>query len=159
MKGAQCHPLTICCWLFRLELNHLVLVNIHQPSVATWSIGLANLAFHTTNPDCREIGAMASSAADSHTWSSVFQEGIPFLGAFKTGQAKVLLIQGDEPERFAERKFRRQELKRNLSAVRPLQMPQLVNGSRPGATPPSCPARLQCCAGIKAPAIADGAQN
>ena len=39
---------------------------------------------------------MASSAADSHTWSSVFQVGIPFLGAFKTGQAKVLLIQGDE---------------------------------------------------------------
>jgi hypothetical protein len=67
VKGAQCHPLTICCWLFGLELNDLVLVNIHQPSVASRSVGLANLAFHTTNLDCREIGAMASSAADSHT--------------------------------------------------------------------------------------------
>lgn len=68
MKGAQCHPLTICCWLFRLELNDLVLVNIHQPSVATWSVGLAILVFHTINSDFEEIGAMAASTAENHTW-------------------------------------------------------------------------------------------
>jgi hypothetical protein len=45
------------------------------------------------------------------------QEGTPFLGAFKTQQAKALLIQGDEPEKFSERKFRRQELKRNFDVI------------------------------------------
>ena len=33
------------------------------------------------------------------------QEGTPFVGAFKTQQAKALLIQGDEPEKFSERNF------------------------------------------------------
>ena len=45
------------------------------------------------------------------------QEGTPFLGAFRTQQAKALLIQGDEPQKFSERKFRRQELKRNFDVI------------------------------------------
>ena len=66
-------------------------------------------------------------AADSGTGKTTLmnlcieaiQEGTPFLGAFKTEQAKALLIQGDEPEKFAERKFRRQELKRNFDVIYP----------------------------------------
>ena len=45
------------------------------------------------------------------------QEGTPFLGAFRTQQAKALLIQGDEPQKFSERKFRRQALKRRFDVV------------------------------------------
>ncbi|WP_415409428.1 AAA family ATPase [Synechococcus sp. A10-1-5-9] len=66
-------------------------------------------------------------AADSGTGKTTLmnlcieaiQEGTPFLGAFKTEQAKALLIQGDEPEKFAERKFRRQELRRNFDVIYP----------------------------------------
>ena len=47
------------------------------------------------------------------------QEGTPFLGAFRTQQAKALLIQGDEPQKFSKRKFRRQELKRNFDVIYP----------------------------------------
>ena len=47
------------------------------------------------------------------------QEGTPFLGAFRTQQAKALLIQGDEPQKFSERKFRRQALKRHFDVVYP----------------------------------------
>ena len=66
-------------------------------------------------------------AADSGTGKTTLvnlcieaiQEGTPFLGAFKTEQAKALLIQGDEPKKFAERKFWRQELKRNFDVIYP----------------------------------------
>ncbi len=66
-------------------------------------------------------------AADSGTGKTTLmnlcieaiQEGTSFLGAFKTEQAKALLIQGDEPEKFAERKFRRQALKRNFDVIYP----------------------------------------
>lgn len=47
------------------------------------------------------------------------QEGTPFLGAFRTQQAKALLIQGDEPQKFSERKFRRQALKRRFDVIYP----------------------------------------
>ena len=47
------------------------------------------------------------------------QEGTPFLAAFRTTQANALLIQGDEPERTSERKFRRQGLKRRFDVIYP----------------------------------------
>ena len=43
--------------------------------------------------------------------TEAIQEGTDFLGAFKVTQGKALLIQGDEPEEFAESKYARQDLK------------------------------------------------
>ena len=43
--------------------------------------------------------------------TEAIQEGTDFLGAFKVTQGPVLLIQGDEPEEFAEPKYTRQDLK------------------------------------------------
>ena len=43
--------------------------------------------------------------------TEAIQEGTDFLGAFKVTQGPVLLIQGDEPEEFAEPKYSRQDLK------------------------------------------------
>ena len=43
--------------------------------------------------------------------TEAIQEGTDFLGAFKVTQGPVLLIQGDEPEEFAEPKYARQDLK------------------------------------------------
>jgi hypothetical protein len=43
--------------------------------------------------------------------TEAIQEGTDFLGAFKVTQGKALLIQGDEPEEFAEPKYARQDLK------------------------------------------------
>jgi len=43
--------------------------------------------------------------------TEAIQEGTDFLDAFKVTQGNVLLIQGDEPEDFAESKYARQDLK------------------------------------------------
>jgi len=46
VKGVQCHPLTICCWPFWLELNDLLLVDIHKPCLAAWSVDVARNTLH-----------------------------------------------------------------------------------------------------------------